>query len=209
MQPSIRLHRLTEDVIHRAMEGSLHENEIASFETEEDLVVDENSDSEIDYESPYEIESDDADNNEEEEIEIETAESDKFIGRDETEWQKTPFLATRLSRSVNRHTLNKVNLIGGQRINTADDAFGYFFTTAVVDMLVKFTNMEANRLKSDWKNVDAIEIRAFIGLLITAGIERASKRNYVEFYDPLRRPANISSNYGFETFYRDSSIHSF
>lgn len=33
---------------------------------------------------------------------------------------------------------------------------------------------------------DEVEIRAFIGLLIIAGVDRSSKKNYEEFYDSLR-----------------------
>lgn len=59
-------------------------------------------------------------------------------------------------------------------------------------MIVKYTNIEARKSQSNWKDVDDVYIRAFIGLLIAAGLERSSKRNYVEFYDPMRSKLRLA-----------------
>lgn len=96
---------------------------------------------------------------------------------------------------VHRNSLNKVDLLRGQKLDSSEIAFDCFFTKDVIDMIVEITNMERKRVTNDWKDVDDIEI---IGLLISAGVERASKRSYVEFYDQLRRPPNFPNDNEFE-----------
>lgn len=51
---------------------------------------------------------------------------------------------------------------------------------------MKYTNVEAKEHKADWRNLDQDEIMAYIGLLIVAGVDRSSKRNYNEFFIRLR-----------------------
>lgn len=207
----VSIKRLTEAQIQQAIAQSIHEDEIPILETEDDVHLDEFSDGESDNESAYEVESDEADFAEDAENEdaVENADSKEFIGRDGTVWRDSPHPTTRISHNVNRTAMNKVNLRGGQKVDTAEGAFECLFTADVINMIVKYTNLEANRVMTEWKDIDEIELRAFIGLLITAGIERSSKRNYVEFYDSFRRPTNISSNNGSETISIDSSFHSF
>lgn len=201
MDCALVLKKLTEEQIRNAIGNSVNEDLDQSIETENDVAVDDNSEDESDHESAFESEADDADYEEDESTDHHEAamQLQEFVGRDGTIWQSAPHPKHRVSHNVNRTALNKVNLIGSRRIDSAENAFDCFFTKEVIDTVVMFTNMEGKRTKNDWKEVDDIEIRAFIGLLFAAGVERASKRNYVEFYDQLRRPANISSNNGFET----------
>lgn len=199
----VSLKRLTEQQIHDAIRNSANQNNLnESIETEDDVPVDEYSEDESDHESSDESVSDDADYDEGSEEGEGAAEHElqEFVGRDGTIWQNAPHAKHRASHSVNRTALSKVNLVGGHRIDSAENAFDCLFTTEVINTIVVCTNLEGKRVKkNEWKDVDVIEMRAFIGLLFAAGVERASKRNYVEFYDPLRRPANIPSDNGTES----------
>lgn len=193
MDCRVTLKRLTEVEIRDAIANSSNDNS-GEFETEEDVAVDDFSEDESDHASADEHESSDADYDESE-VEDEavertdtTTQSTEFVGRDDTTWNESPHAKSRIPRTVIRTSLNKINLLRGQKINSAEIAFDCFFTKQVIETIVMFTNMEGKRVKSDWKEVDDIEIRTFIGLLIAAGVERGSKRNYVEFFDHLRRP---------------------
>lgn len=79
-----------------------------------------------------------------------------------------------------------MNLIPGEHIDTTEDAFKTIVTDKIIDEIVKFTNAEGAKQDTNWREVDVIELRAFIGLLFSAGIERSSKRNYVEFFVRVR-----------------------
>lgn len=85
------------------------------------------------------------------------------------------------------HTrLHHVNLNEGTHLDTHKDCINQIFTDEIIDIVVQYTNIEARTHINDWQLVDRIEIRAFIGLLITAGVDRSSKRSYTEFFDRLR-----------------------
>lgn len=209
MECRVTLKRLTEVEIRDAIANSPDDNS-SEFETEEDVALDDFSEDESDHESADEHESSDADyEGSETEEEDTTTQSTEFVGRDGTTWNESPHAKSRMSHNVNRNALSKVNLLRGQKIDSAEIAFDCFFTKEVIDAIVKFTNMEGKRVKSDWKNVDDIEIRAFIGLLIAAGVERGSKRNYVEFFDHLRRPTYFPGDNGLESLQIYFAIHTF
>lgn len=193
--------RLTDEQIRAAIGQS--EQEDAAYETEYDEVIDVHSDSESDHESADEYESDDADYDEE----GSEAEQQTFTGRDGTIWLDSPHPKRRAPRFPVQRSMNKVNLVPGHKIETVEQSFDSIFTPDVINVIVKFTNIEAKKSKPEWKDVDAIELRAFIGLLMAAGVERASKRNYVEFYDQLRRPTNFSCYYGFESIQINFTVH--
>lgn len=153
----------------------------------EEEVFDDETDSEIDDIEDFAANNADSDNESpDEEIEINTDnESQFYLGKDQTQWMSTPTNARTYNR-ISRITFNIVNTPENVRVDTASDCFRLIFKDEVMDIIVRFTNMEARKHKTNWKDTDNIEIMAFIGLLYTAGVERASKRNYREFYGGLR-----------------------
>lgn len=110
----------------------------------------------------------------------------------------SPLERRRAPPKVNKSTCNKVNNLSGRHIETSDHAFDSIITREVIDIGVKNTNIEAQSKQQDWKHTDAVEIRAFIGLLISAGIEKSSKRYYREFFDPLRGHPIFRATIGFK-----------
>lgn len=115
--------------------------------------------------------------------------SDLFIGKDGTEWSsKPPNAQGRTSaRNIIRGKVNAVVLPPGKHIDHPVDAFALFFTDEIVNNnIVKYTNLQGtNTVGTKWKMTDTLEIRAFIGLLIDAGLRRQGGTFHEEFWDPL------------------------
>jgi len=65
------------------------------------------------------------------------------------------------------------------------DAFSLYSSDEIVDNIVKYTNLQGtNTVGKKWKMTDMLEIHAFIGLLIDAGLRRQGGTCYEEFWDP-------------------------
>ncbi|XP_041653753.1 piggyBac transposable element-derived protein 4-like [Cheilinus undulatus] len=59
------------------------------------------------------------------------------------------------------------------RVHNLESAFNLFFTTEMMDLIIKMTNLNGNRTAKSWTNVDSTELRAYFGLLILAGVYRS------------------------------------
>lgn len=205
---SIRLVRLTDEQIRRAIDNRIEDDVDAVSELGSEQAIDEASENESDHTSECDDEDDDCvlanDSDSDSEMhsaeQTTTTEHTTFSGRDGTIWESTPDPRNRPMHAVNRNTLNKVNLARGQRIDTAEIAFDCIISRNVIDTIVKYTNVEATKTDNIWREVDAVEIRAFIGLLLTAGVERGSKRNLVEYFDCLRGQPIFRATIGLRRF---------
>ena len=107
-----------------------------------------------------------------------------LVGKDETLWQTQPPATRR------RHTTDIIRQAPGIT-STADctsvkEAFTLFITEVTIDLLVLETNREARRkidewnrknpdVRRSWKPVDSIEINAFVGLNILAGLHKSNR----------------------------------
>lgn len=186
-QPArIRTRRLTRLEIETAQRlNSLDEplHNLADFADEEEEAVDVASDNEAE-EAQFEIESEEEEEPQLENV-VDVVPGAPYIGADGTEWQRNPVTATDNVRYVPAH-LHQVNLDEGQHLDIEADCFTAIFDNEIVDIIVEYTNVEARKHVNNWKAVDRIEILAFIGLLIMAGVDRSSKRNYEEFFGKLR-----------------------
>lgn len=78
-------------------------------------------------------------------------------GRDETVWNEVPVHRDRHRRFTTRSALHKVHLAPGQHIDTPNDAFGCFFVDSVINAIMRFTNIEGQRVDPRWKPSDEIE----------------------------------------------------
>lgn len=84
------------------------------------------------------------------------------------------------------------------KVKTVLGAFKLFFTNEIVDEIVFYTNRYAERCftekeksKSDlhrWKRIDRVELEAFIGLLIHAGLNRNNHELLSVLWDISRSP---------------------
>uniref|UniRef100_A0A1A9V834 DDE_Tnp_1_7 domain-containing protein n=1 Tax=Glossina austeni TaxID=7395 RepID=A0A1A9V834_GLOAU len=96
-----------------------------------------------------------------------------YLGKDGMEWRSTPY-SQQNSAHLIREEIHTVKLPPGKRINSTVDAFSLLFDKETIKMIVKYTNIEGQRVAADkWKKTDPIEIQAFIGLVINAGLKKA------------------------------------
>lgn len=59
------------------------------------------------------------------------------------------------------------------RISTLRSAFDLFVTEEIIQLLCTHTNLHGRRKYEDWRDVDEVEMRAYIGILILAGVYRS------------------------------------
>ena len=106
------------------------------------------------------------------------------------------------AENVIAHAAGPVN--EARNVTNPLDAFSLFVDDAVVGLIVTMTNRrghdEYSRNNAAWKDTDDVEIRAFIGILILAGILRSSKEPINDLWsddETIRRaifPATMSRN---------------
>lgn len=145
------------------------------------IISDEVSDSEVDEV----IDDGDSQMDEEEEEEEESGgeenvvvddESQTYVSVDGTEWQKNP---------ARQSGLKKVYTPHGQHFDTHEQFFSSIFDQKIIDVIVQYTNIEGEKRSTNFKTTDAIEMKAFIGILFATGVRRSSKRNFREFFHSL------------------------
>lgn len=61
-----------------------------------------------------------------------------------------------------------------RNIDSIESSFNLFMTTTVINIVIKWTNKEGRLVHgNDWKDVDATELKCFVGLLLLAGVFKA------------------------------------
>ncbi|XP_034060484.1 piggyBac transposable element-derived protein 4-like isoform X1 [Gymnodraco acuticeps] len=58
-------------------------------------------------------------------------------------------------------------------IDDVESSFNLFFTAEIISSIVDMTNLQGGRSVANWSDVDATDIRAYIGLLILAGVYKS------------------------------------
>lgn len=173
------------EIIHSRHKNCEMKNDIIGHDDDEseNFALDSASESEksyVEYESDSEVH-DDATKSEIELLEDIAV----YASADGTQWNSCP-ISNSLGKRCIKGTKDKVVLPPGKVIEKPVDCFRLFVAQEIVDMIVKFTNVEAERTHGmDWKNTDRLEIQAFIGLLLSAGTNKQSKVNILDFWDPL------------------------
>lgn len=189
MFPRVALRRLTAKEISAAIiENNDDTNDAwdADYADDEEDPVDSVSDSEndeiIDDGESQNGDSDDESIGETDDESI----PETFVSVDGTEWQRNPVPTPRETTRARQSALKKLNLVPGQRLDMHQDYFLTIFDKKIIDTVVQYTNIEAVKHKPNFVPIDAIEMKAFFGVLFAAGVDRSSKRNYEEFFGVLR-----------------------
>ena len=160
------------EIIHSRHKNCEMKNDIIGHDDDEseNFALDSASESEksyVEYESDSEVH-DDATKSEIELLEDIAV----YASADGTQWNSCP-ISNSLGKRCIKGTKDKVVLPPGKAIEKPVDCFRLFVAQEIVDMIVKFTNVEAERTHGmDWKNTDRLEIQAFIGLLLSAGTNK-------------------------------------
>ncbi|XP_037042530.1 piggyBac transposable element-derived protein 4-like [Bradysia coprophila] len=115
----------------------------------------------------------------------ETSDDDtKETSKDGTKWAKVPYKSTNLNykNTFSNISAHQVNLPPDAVIKNPEDAFFLYFNDFIITEIVKYTNIEAENHTENWKPVDVIEMRAFFGLLLTAGHLKQNNTNYITLW---------------------------
>ena len=192
---------LTNSEIRRALDafaGTDSDDDIATFlphtdnidsNEEENIAVDDASESEeevIENDTDEEDEQVGSDSQDYSDLESENVdEIGVYISKDGTQWNSSAFPNNR-TRSILRTPSDKVMLPPGKIVNQPVDCFNLYLDNAILNTIVCCTNFEARRsIGTEWKNIDLDEIKAFLGLLLTAGTNKQSKVDISEFWHPI------------------------
>ncbi|KAH9642868.1 hypothetical protein HF086_009962 [Spodoptera exigua] len=157
----------------------------SSYEDENDSEVEDNVEVQ---EETYDTEQDD-DNDEISEEEHNERSHDFYLGKDgQTRWNKSP-----ASNPTRRRAKNIVTQLPGARgearnLKEPGELWRLFFSEGTISLIVKYTNEQINRMKHnftrerDCADTDNIEIEAFLGLLLFAGVRRNARLNAKDFF---------------------------
>ncbi|XP_044735464.1 piggyBac transposable element-derived protein 4-like [Chrysoperla carnea] len=182
--------QLTESEIQRALVESDDENFFVreNDRDEENFSVDSCSDSDSNVTEPASENDDEQLWSESDDVPLQEYVSiDTYKGRDGTTWKSEPDRQRRTPRhNIIRGGIHKVILPPGQAIIDPIDSFSLFFDDHVLEIIVKYTNTEGLRvLQNRWKSTDKIEMQAFLGLLLTIGVNKQGGVDFREYWDPI------------------------
>ncbi|KAF4531538.1 hypothetical protein B566_EDAN018432 [Ephemera danica] len=130
-----------------------------------------------------------------------------YTAKDDIQWGKNP-PRTSKTRDCNRlrGAIGPAAIIPPlAAITNPIDVF-MLFLVSIIDEIVKFTNIEATRVyeinsyKTEWKPCDRIEMEAFIGLILMAGLMKDSKSSLNKLW---------SKDFGAAYFRATLSLHRF
>ncbi|CAK1579943.1 unnamed protein product [Parnassius mnemosyne] len=203
--------RKMEENMLRWLEEESDQDDLIVSEEEEDLREEENI-----IHSPHgtdtEQEDDENDeisgqNNSDSDDSVPLADFATYKSRNETEWRKHPFPATRVrSHNIIQKPLGPKGT--ACNASTLLQCFELFLDPDVFESLVNCTNIYINTIKTkyqrerDAKPTNLTEMRAFVGLLIVIGANRSGRQNLRDFWDN-------SNGTGFELVYLTMSINRF
>lgn len=148
-------------------------------ERDDDLSDAPSEHSDHDTSSEFEVESE---NESEEDLGDVSAETSYFYGRNRYKWSKNP-PATSRTRSSNIVTVRPG--AKGPAVNTPprtpSEAFSLFFTEEILNEILEHTNAKITETSFSYgptasyvEHVDMIELKAFLGLLILAGVFKSN-----------------------------------
>lgn len=112
-----------------------------------------------------------------------------FIGKDrETKWNKNP--PSQRVRSRPHNLIRKLpGVIGTARnARTPLECWSCLFSDAILNIILLYTNQYIEEIKKSFQRerdarfVDIIELRAFIGLLILAGVHRSNRQSLEDLW---------------------------
>ena len=108
---------------------------------------------------------------------------DVLIAKNGTVWQTTP--PNRGRRRIQDIIRTPPGITHAAKCNSIEEAFGFFITPAMADLIALETNREARRKvrhwnddnpenRREWNEVDSTEIKAFIRLCLYAGLHKSN-----------------------------------
>ncbi|XP_035765650.1 piggyBac transposable element-derived protein 4-like [Neolamprologus brichardi] len=69
------------------------------------------------------------------------------------------------------------------RISSPVSSFNLFFAEDIMQLILHFTNLQGKRSVKEWKDTDEEELRAYMGLLVLAGMYRSQHESTTSLWD--------------------------
>lgn len=117
-----------------------------------------------------------------------------LIGRNGRQWSS---IARPMAQTAAANVLTQTEGLTavGQKCESISKSFHFFFTTDMILLIVRETNRRANKCVHDWNeahqnedpkhmwiDTDEVEVAAFIGLLIQAGVQKSASESLEEVW---------------------------
>lgn len=157
--------------------------EDAEEESSADENVEESSESEEDY-IPTPNSSEGSDDSDGEEASAEQDDSDTWISRDKTVWQKHPVIGSSRRTAANiMHTSPGPTRYSVRNVDSPLSAFQLFMKDALLQQIQKWTNKEGARVHGqNWKDVTESELQKFLGLSILSGVYKSCNESILQLW---------------------------
>lgn len=105
-----------------------------------------------------------------------------WVGRNGEVWSPTNAETTHFSLPARGVTPGPTHY-AVVRVDTIVSAFDLFLTTDMIELIVAMTNLNGRRSQKNWTDVDSTELRAYVGLLILAGVFRSKGETTLSLWD--------------------------
>ena len=124
---------------------------------------------------------------EEEEEEPAPPESHGQTAKDGTEWSPIPTKPKNVKAAAkNMFKMPPSQLLGCSNVNRPVDAFSLFLSDKVVSDVVKYTNMEGQRVSGEvWVPMDKVECEALLGRLLFLGTRKQNMLSAESIWDSV------------------------
>lgn len=154
-------------------------------DTDEELEEDFEDEVDTDGEDEIETRQESSETEEDDNEDVDNIEEDAeyFVGKDkETRWSKNP--PSQRVRSRSHNLIRKLpGVVGAAKsARTPLECWSCLFSDDILNIIVQYTNQYIESIKPsfqrerDARPIDVIELRAFIGLLILAGVHRSNRQ---------------------------------
>lgn len=93
------------------------------------------------------------------------------------------------------------------RIDDELSTFQLFFTKDLEEIILINSNVEGNRVYGDkWKTIDCVELRAYIGLLLLAGVFKSCNESTESLWDSQKGRAVFRATMSLQRFFQISRV---
>ncbi|XP_044023761.1 piggyBac transposable element-derived protein 3-like [Siniperca chuatsi] len=86
------------------------------------------------------------------------------------------------------------------RISTLKSCFDLFLTEEIITCVLDMTNLQGRRSIKDWKDIDATDLQAYIGLLILAGVHKSRNESTCSLWNDYTGRAIFRATMSHGTF---------
>ncbi|XP_058470744.1 piggyBac transposable element-derived protein 4-like [Solea solea] len=95
------------------------------------------------------------------------------------------------------------------KMHSLESAFDLFITEEIVNVIVEMTNSQGRHKVPDWRDIDATELRAFIGILLLTGVYKSTNESMRSLWNAETGRSIFRATMSIRTFNRINSTLKF